>query len=325
MRDSYGRVIDYIRISITDRCNLRCVYCMPEEGVQCVSHNDILTYDEILRLCNIFADLGIRRVKITGGEPLVRKNIQALISGIYNIEGMEEVTLTTNGILLKEQAEALINAGIRAVNISLDTLDAEHYHEITRGGDVEKVKASLIKMLEYPEVTVKINCVPDNISDEEIIQMAHLAMEWNVHVRFIELMPIGMGKDLVEHCDQETRIKKLLTETYGPLHPYNSNIGNGPSHYYDIEGFQGKIGFISAISHKFCNQCNRVRLTAQGYLKTCLQYDVGSELLPLLRSEASKEEIQSIIRATIEEKPKEHQFLKNADHCELKTMSQIGG
>lgn len=334
MQDTYERKIDYVRISITDRCNLRCVYCMPEEGVTSVPHTKILRYDEIVHLCQIFASLGVTKIKLTGGEPLVRKNIQALISDIKAVEGIQKVTLTTNGILLEELADALVVAGIDAVNVSLDTLDAEHFSAITRGGDVERVRNGIMKMLSHPEVPLKVNCVPNDISDEEIIEVARLAKENQIHVRFIELMPIGTGKELIqEHkevYDQETRIKHLLEKEFGILKFYNQVLGNGPSQYWSIEGFQGKIGFISAISHKFCDQCNRVRVTAEGYLKTCLQYEVGEDLFPLLREGGTDEEIEMLIRKAISRKPKAHEFLeeeiqKGHGEKEHKSMSQIGG
>lgn len=333
MKDTYGRIIDYVRISVTDRCNLRCVYCMPEEGVPSVSHTNILTYDEISRICRIFARMGIKKIKLTGGEPLVRKNIAALVKEIKAIDGIEAVTLTTNGILLGDQAKELVDAGLNAVNISLDTLHAMNFKEITRGGNIQDVLNGIDKMLEYPEVPLKINCVPNYISDSEIIALAQLAQSRKLHVRFIELMPIGTGKEMVcqteDVYNQESRIKKLLEKEYGILRPCEEVLGYGPSHYYDLEGFQGKIGFISAMSHKFCNQCNRVRLTAEGYLKTCLQYDVGENLFHLLRGQAEDEEIEKAVLCAIEKKPKAHEFLSmqdvHEDTVEHKGMSQIGG
>lgn len=334
MQDTYERKIDYVRISITDRCNLRCVYCMPEEGVVSVSHTKILRYDEIVHLCEVFATLGVTKIKLTGGEPLVRKNIQALIADIKAVEGIQKVTLTTNGILLEELADTLVDAGIDAVNVSLDTLDAEHFSAITRGGDIEKVRRGIMKMLSYPEVPLKVNCVPNDISDKEIIEVARLAKENRIHVRFIELMPIGTGKEIIqEHkevYDQEERIKNLLEKEFGTLSFCNQILGNGPSQYWSIEGFEGKIGFISAISHKFCEQCNRVRVTAGGYLKTCLQYEVGEDLFPLLREGGTDEELEMLIRKAISKKPKAHEFLgeemqKGHGEKEHKSMSQIGG
>ncbi len=330
MEDSYQRVIDYVRISVTDRCNLRCVYCMPEEGVVSVPHSRILRYDEIIHMCEVFASLGVKKIKLTGGEPLVRKHLHALVSGIKAVKGIEEVTLTTNGILLEEQAEDLVKAGLDAVNISLDTLDSKRYHAITRGGNVEAVLSGMEKMLSCSKIPVKINCVPNDISNQEILEIANLAKEYPVHVRFIELMPIGTGKSLVEEhmedYDQETRLRNLLEQVFGTMKPYEKVLGNGPSQYYELEGFKGKIGFISAMSHKFCNKCNRVRVTAEGYLKTCLQYEIGEDLFDLLRNGGSDKEIEEKIRMAISKKPKAHEFLeKDLDEGEHKSMSQIGG
>lgn len=330
MEDSYERVIDYVRISVTDRCNLRCVYCMPEEGVVSVPHSHILSYDEIIHMCKVFASLGVKKIKLTGGEPLVRKHLYALVSGLKGLEGIEEVTLTTNGILLEEQAEELVKAGVDAINISLDTLDEKRYFAITRGGNVEAVLSGMKKMLSYPNIPIKINCVPNDISDQEILDIAKLAKEYPVHVRFIELMPIGTGKALVEehkeNYDQETRLRNVLEEAFGTMKSYENILGNGPSQYYELEGFKGKIGFISAMSHKFCNKCNRVRVTAEGYLKTCLQYEIGEDLFDLLRNGGSDEEITERIQKAIYKKPKAHEFLeKDLNEGEHKSMSQIGG
>lgn len=326
----YERTIDYVRISVTDRCNLRCVYCMPEEGVVSVPHEKILRYDEIVSLCKVFAQLGVKKIKLTGGEPLVRKNIDSLIADIKNVEGIQEVTLTTNGILLEEQAELLVQAGVDGINISLDTLDAEHFSAITRGGKVESVLRGIEKMLAYPEVTLKINCVPNDITDKEVLAVVNLAKDRKIHVRFIELMPIGTGKSMVsesgEIYDQETRVKSILEKAYGALEPSYEVLGNGPSQYYKMDGFVGNVGFISAMSHKFCDKCNRVRVTAEGYLKTCLQYDVGEDLFPLLREGGKEDEVEAQIIKAIHKKPKAHEFLeKHLESSEQKSMSQIGG
>lgn len=330
MRDNYNRHIEYVRISVTDRCNLRCVYCMPEEGIPSISHDKILTYDEISHFCHIMAGLGVKKVKLTGGEPLVRKNLADLVQELKKIAGIEEVTLTTNGVLLEQQMDGLVAAGLDAVNISLDTLDAKHFTKITRCGNIEAVRRGISKVLEYPQVVLKINCVPNYITDREVLEIVKLAQKTRIHVRFIELMPIGMGKDLVNDAqhvdDQETRVREILEREYGRISVYQSPLGNGPSHYCSIEGFQGKIGFISAMSHKFCERCNRVRLTSEGYLKTCLQYEDGIDLCALLREGASDEVIEARIVEAIKNKPISHEFhKKNEKALEVRNMSQIGG
>lgn len=324
MNDDQGRNIDYIRISITDRCNLRCVYCMPKEGVKMASHKDVLSFDEIERLCKIFAKLGIKKVKITGGEPLVRKGVVELVSGIKKIEGIEKVTLTTNGVLLSDKMEGLAIAGIDGINISLDTMNPKLYSEITRKDAFADVQKGIQKALQYPNVSLKINCVPMGLEGQNLVEIAKMAKDHNIHVRFIEMMPIGYGKNF--KFVNEEQIKDLLEEEIGALIPFTKQLGFGPGHYYMIPGFKGKIGFISAISHKFCGNCNRIRLTAQGYLKTCLQYEDGTDLRMLLRSGCKDEEIAATIRKTISEKPAEHHFLAaKTEKEEHQSMSQIGG
>lgn len=324
MTDSYGRVIDYIRISITDKCNLRCVYCMPEDGVAPVSHQEILSFDEITRLAGIFASLGIKKIKLTGGEPLVRKEAAILAKQLKAVPGIEQVTITTNGILLAENMEALAEAKIDGINLSLDTLNPETYEKISRRAYLDKAMEGFFEALKYPEIPLKINCVPMGMAGQDELELAELARRYPVHVRYIEMMPIGLGRQFV--CKTEDELLEELSERYGKYEAYDHRLGNGPGHYYRFENFRGKIGFISAISHKFCDSCNRVRITSQGYLKTCLQYDVGRDLRELLRGGASDEEIREGIRDAISRKPLSHQFTqKFTEHREEHMMSQIGG
>lgn len=324
MIDGHGRNIDYLRISIIDRCNLRCVYCMPEDGVDAVSHAEILSYEEIIQLVKAFAGLGFRKIKLTGGEPLVRKNVAYLVKEMQAIDGIEQVTLTTNGILLAETMDALAEAGIDGINLSIDTLNPEVFRKITRRDSFEKVMEGFQAALKYPQVPLKVNCVPMNIEGQNVLEMAELARKYPVHVRFIEMMPIGLGKQF-EFCSEES-ILQGLKERYGDYVPYKKCLGNGPGHYYSFPGFQGKIGFISAISHKFCESCNRVRLTSQGYLKSCLQYDIGTDLKKLLREGADEEILRNAIEETIQKKPIGHQFgSQPEEHAEEHMMAQIGG
>ena len=342
MVDGYNRTIDYIRISVTERCNLRCTYCMPSEGVEWVEHNEILTYDEILTICNTLAKLGLKKIKLTGGEPLVRKGIATLITSLKNIKGIEEVTLTTNGVLLDSQIDDLVGAGLDAVNISLDTMDTQLYREITRFDKLDTVVESIKKACSYPNLKVKVNCVPVGSDRQNIVELVKLARDYNLSVRFIEMMPIGLGKEY-EYISEE-RLKADIEEVYGKLTPYNKPMGNGPAHYYELDGFKGKLGFISAISHKYCDSCNRVRLTATGYLKTCLQYETGCDLKQYLRTGikgikadednraknkyiVQTEELEEAIKKAIFEKPKEHSFSNKEmqDNKSKAIMSQIGG
>lgn len=306
MRDQWNREIDYLRISITDRCNLRCRYCMPEEGVAWFEHFQVLTYEEIIRLCGMFHELGIRKVKVTGGEPLVRKGVPWLIRALKEQCHMEQVTLTTNGVLLREQIGGLVEAGLDGVNISLDTLNREKFLEITRRDLLSETLDGLWEALKYPDLNVKINCVPATYNLDEVTAIAGLAKEHPLTVRFIELMPIGQGQK--DNGVSEEKILGLLAQKYGALRLYGGKMGNGPAHYYEISGFHGKIGFISAISHKFCGECNRVRMTSDGGFKTCLQYGETLDLRDLLRSGASDGEIQERIEKEILKKPQCHHF-----------------
>lgn len=271
MRDQFERNINYMRVSVTDRCNLRCVYCMPKDGVQQISHDEILTFDEIARVCRIGAELGISRIKLTGGEPLVRKGIEDLAEMICRIPGIEQVTLTTNGILLKDKLPALKKAGISAVNISLDTMDRAQYQELTGKDCLLQVMEGIRAALEQG-MRVKINCVALNECNEfQWGKLAALAKEYPLDVRFIEMMPIGLGK-AYQGSMQEV-IQKNLENIYGAAKPDSGGVrGNGPAVYWEFPGIQGKIGFISAISHKFCRDCNRIRMTAEGFVKPCLQF-----------------------------------------------------
>jgi cyclic pyranopterin phosphate synthase len=326
MIDIYNRKIDYIRISVTDRCNLRCVYCMPEEGITWANYTEILSYEEIIFLCKVFSKIGISKIKITGGEPLVRKDLSYLIKEIKNINGIDNVTLTTNGILLDEQIESLVEAGVDAINISLDTLDENKYKKLTRVGQLKKVMSGINKALKYDKLNIKINCVPLEAENyEDILNVIKLAENNNISVRFIELMPIGLGKDM--KGISEDKIKEIIEEKLGRITPYDKPLGNGPSGYYTIDNFKGKIGFISAVTHKFCDSCNRVRLTSQGFLKTCLQYNKGTDLRALVRNRINEEDLIQIIQNTIYNKPLKNNFFEEnlSEDLEKHTMSQIGG
>lgn len=325
MIDQYNRQIEYLRVSVTDRCNLRCVYCMPEEGVESIPHAQILTFDEITRICRQAAEIGISKIKLTGGEPLVRRGLPELVGMLKKIDGIEQVTLTTNGILLKDQIDRLMEHGLDGVNISIDTLDPEHYRMITRCGDVNQALEGMEAALAYEQLKVKINCVPLTQTTEEYLRLARLAESRRVEVRFIEMMPIGMGKEYQGKSREE--IQEMLEREFGKAEVYEKRLGNGPAVYIQFPGFEGRIGFISAVSHKFCDSCNRVRLTSEGFLKLCLQYEAGIDLRKLLRKGASDEEIRQNMREAIFRKPACHEFGKNIlqDQKEKKGMSSIGG
>ena len=322
MIDSIGRNIDYLRISVTDRCSLRCTYCMPEGGVQWLPHTEILRYEELLRLVRIFVSLGITKFKLTGGEPLVRKGLADFIRSMRGIDGVQSVTLTTNGVDLKNQLPALLDAGVAGINLSLDTLDPVRFAERTRRDCLPQVLEGLDAALAAPDLNLKINCVSLAGAEDDWIALAALAKDRPLTVRFIELMPIGMGQGSAPCTEAE--VSAALERVYGPLTPYDTPLGNGPAHYCSLPDFAGKIGFISAVSHQFCERCNRVRLTASGYLKTCLQYDVGAALAPLLSE--SDDVIRAAIEDAVSRKPVSHQFTNpSPEHREGRIMSQIGG
>lgn len=330
MLDSLDRNINYIRVSITDRCDLRCRYCMPEQGVEPLSHEDILRFEEIVRLGRILGSLGITRFKITGGEPLVRKGCASLIAALKALPATEQVTLTTNGILLARQLPELTVAGVDAVNISLDTLDADKFRFVTRGGDLKQVLASLEAALHTAIPKVKVNCIPQrSFNDGELLSLAALAQDKPISVRFIEMMP--MGEADTSNAISGDELLARLTAAFGPMEQICANdLGNGPAVYYRPSGFTGMIGLINAVSHAFCESCNRLRLTADGYLKLCLYYQRGLDLRALLRGGATDNEIAEAIQKAVAEKPRGHDFShqqadkRDAD-VECRRMSDFGG
>lgn len=327
MLDQYGRKIDYMRISVTDRCNLRCKYCMPEDGISSVGcHEEMLTYEELVRLCQLFAELGVKKIKITGGEPLVRLGVCTLIRKIKAIEGIEQVTITTNGVLLEQMADELIAAGIDGINISLDTLREEKFAQITRRDRLDDVLRGIDALLERGFSRIKINCVPlVGINEDQIAELALFAKKHPIAIRFIELMPIGYGTEyLAIHRDE---VMEKIETAYGKLSPCKEHLGNGPAQYYSLKHFKGRIGFIDAIEHKFCADCNRVRLMANGFLKLCLQYNFGVDLKDVIRSDASDAYLKKVIEKNIYKKPQEHHFCENGNDAgsDNRKMFQVGG
>lgn len=324
VKDPYGRTIEYMRISITDRCNLRCRYCMPD-GTKWIPMKDILTYEEIERICRVAVKLGITRFKITGGEPLVRKGCAELIRMLRQIPGVEEVTMTTNGILLGEYLGELLEAGLDAVNISLDTLDLQNYQKITGSDSLNQVMES-IRMAEKSSLKVKINTVlQKGINEKEWKDLAELAKNQNLDVRFIELMPIGQGR-ANEGISNKWVLERMRESYTGgeTIYPVEGRYGNGPAVYYQFPGFKGKIGFISAMHGKFCDSCNRIRMTATGKLKSCLCYEDTVSVLEAARY-GNEDEVEACLVRAILEKPKMHHFEEKEFITEKKNMSQIGG
>lgn len=325
MKDKVGREIEYLRISITDRCNLRCVYCMPEGGINLMDSSELMTFEEIEKVVKACAALGVSKIRITGGEPLVRKNAAVLVSKLKAIEGIEEVSMTTNGILLSEQLSKLIAAGLDRVNISLDTLHNDRYYEITRGGELSKVLSAVDQSVKAGLITKLNTVIIRDFNYDEIMDFVKLAEDLPVSVRFIELMPIGQGKDYKSVTTEEIR-KTILKERH--LDPFKQVKGNGPAVYYKTYKSKGSIGFISPLSHEFCDSCNRVRLTAEGFLKLCLHWNLGINLKGVLRQGCSLMELSEIIEKAVREKPNHHEFMMSKDNkvdYDTRKMVQIGG
>lgn len=323
MLDRYGRVINYLRISVTDRCNLRCCYCMPE-GVQDVGMKSILTFEEIWEIVRTGVSLGITHIRITGGEPLVRKGCVNLIRGIREIPGVETITMTTNGVLLGNYGKQLKEAGVDGVNISLDTLDPEEFYKITGKRELQEVLAG-IRAAKTAGLPVKLNAV--NRKELDPIPLVRYAQEENLPIRFIEMMPVGYGKKYVGRSNEELR--ETLEAVCGNAECMTnreelSRMGSGPAVYYQFSDLKVPVGFISAIHRKFCDTCNRVRLTAEGYLKLCLCYDEGEDLRRVLR-EGEKENLRTIMEQTIFRKPAAHCFEHPAEMTETHEMVKIGG
>lgn len=323
MLDRYGRVINYLRISVTDRCNLRCCYCMPE-GVQDVGMKNILTFEEIWEIVRTGVSLGITHIRITGGEPLVRKDCVDLIRGIREIPGVETITMTTNGVLLGNYGKQLKEAGVDGVNISLDTLDPEEFYKITGKRELQEVLVG-IRAAKTAGLPVKLNAV--NRKELDPIPLVRYAQEENLPLRFIEMMPVGYGKKYVGRSNEELR--ETLEAVCGKAECMTnreelSRMGSGPAVYYQFSDLKVPVGFISAIHGKFCDTCNRVRLTAEGYLKLCLCYDEGEDLRWVLR-EGEKENLRTIMEQTIFRKPAAHCFEHPAEMTETHEMVKIGG
>ena len=320
MQDLMGRSIDYLRVSVTDRCNLRCVYCMPPEGIPLLPRQDLLSFEEIERVCICAAKLGITKLKLTGGEPLTRQGLPDLARRLRAIPGIQQITITTNGVLLKEYAQDLAHAGIEIVNISLDSFNPSQFFKITCRDCFPQVLNGISAALSAG-LQVRINCVPSYASDrEDLLSIAKLAKDSPIDVRFIEEMPIGQGHMGTGLSSQALR--SLLVSRYGPLKPTGKK-GNGRAVYETLEGFTGRIGFISAVTEKFCHCCNRIRLTSSGFLKLCLDSDQGLDLRQLLRDGIGNEELVSLMKEAITHKPEGHQF--GAHHPLPGSMAQIGG
>jgi len=326
MVDNHGRNINYLRISITDRCNLRCRYCMPYTGVEKLEHFSILNLEEIARLVRIAAQAGIRKVRLTGGEPLVRKNVAQLIRYIRDIEEIDDISLTTNGTLFGSMAEELKDAGLDRINFSLDSMVADKFQYITRVGRLDTVMSAIDKALRLELHPVKINTVLiRGFNDDEILDFAAMAYERPLHVRFIEFMPIGdlqfWDRDNII-SSQET--KDIISGRYRLLDAKKIK-GSGPARYFNLEGGQGSIGFISPMSNHFCSACNRIRMTAEGKLRGCLYDKREVDLKQAMENGASDEQLRQMFLETISSKPDKHHMNNGWGADNRRKMYQIGG
>lgn len=325
--DGYQRQVDYLRLSVTDRCNLRCTYCMPAGGFQFLPHEAILRYEELLRLVRITTGLGIRKVRVTGGEPFVRRGIVSFLERLCAVSGVDDVSVTTNGVLLESMAQDLWDAGIRRINVSLDTLQPRKYAAITGVDAFDAVWRGLCAALDRGFSPVKINVVAmKGINDEEIQTLARLTLTYPFHVRFIELMPFQPDSYKERYLPSDLVMEKIAS--VGPIIPCSSHNGNGPARYYQFPGAPGKIGLISPMSHHFCPTCNRLRITAEGSLRTCLFAERNVDLRRLLRNGASDADIARLILQAIQSKPEKHRLNEGSlprRKCVSRPMTSIGG
>ncbi len=325
LKDSYKRRIDYLRVSITDKCNLKCVYCMPKKGIKHFDDSEILTSEEIVRFVRIAHKNGLRKVRITGGEPLMRKDILSLVSLIKKT-GIRDLSLTTNGIMLSKYAGKLKKAGLDRANISLDTMDADKFRTITNGGNISRVWEALEAAEKVRLSPVKINVVPiRGFNDDEILSFAGLTFNKNYHIRFIEFMPVGFNELWTkERCISSKEIIESISRLGSLEHlPFK---GKGPSRNYRIKGAKGVIGIISPLSDHFCGFCNRLRLTTDGKIRPCLFSEKEIDIKTPMRNGASDEEIERLFFDSIKVKPQRHMLNENVSSSGfLKAMSKIGG
>jgi len=331
--DNFGREISYLRVSITDRCNYRCIYCKPEEQFEFIPHEEILRYEEIVEIIEEAVNLGVTKVRITGGEPLARKGVVDFIKKLREIKKLEDISLTTNGFFLSEYAEKLKDAGLNRVNISLDSLQEEKYKRITRGGSLEKALKGIDSALKAGLLPIKINTVLiRGINDDEVEDFVRLTLGRPLNIRFIEFMP--SGEELKDNYRDKfisvLEIKESLAEKYS-FRPVDINSGDGPAKYYQIKGGQGTIGFITALSQHFCKTCNRIRLTSEGKLRPCLFSNMEVDIKQAIRNAKTDDKIirSKIIRNNIGEaisiKPEGHKLNEKFSNRDSFKMSKIGG
>ncbi|MBI3088451.1 MAG: GTP 3',8-cyclase MoaA [Candidatus Omnitrophica bacterium] len=322
--DRFGRRIEYLRISVTDRCNLRCVYCLPATGVRWLPRQEILRFEEIREVVRIGATLGITRVRLTGGEPLIREGLAELVQMLASIPGVEDLSMTTNGVLLAQQAHRLARAGLTRANISLDTLDPDRFRRITRFGTIADVWAGIDAALDAGLFPVKLNVVVmRGVNDDEIVTLGRLTWDRPLHVRFIELMPIGEYFSREKLVPAEEILSRL--SALGPLEPVTSPGGCGPARAYAWEGAAGTVGVIGAVTQAFCASCNRLRLTASGRLRPCLDETAAVDLLPAVRPAVDRAQLTGLFRQAVLSKPEQHTMAQREVGTPRFCMAGVGG
>jgi cyclic pyranopterin phosphate synthase len=326
LTDAFHRPITYLRISVTDRCNLRCVYCMPEEGLPWIEKSEILSYEEIAEIVRAAAKVGVRAIRLTGGEPLIRRDLNRLVGLIAAIEGIEDISLSTNGLLLAEQARGLRDAGLTRVNVSLDTLRADRFEAIARRPGLERVLAGIEAAFDAGLGPVKVNCVVmRGQNDDEVAAFAALTRERALAVRFSEVMPVA--ENVGAHAGAYISATEILerVRAIGELYPVDGPHGNGPARYHAFAGAAGTVGVISPLSHDYCDTCNRVRLSADGRLKLCLFGDHFIDLRTPVRDRAGEDALIAILRGSMYVKPERHHLDVGQTASAMRALSEIGG
>ncbi|MDX2501315.1 MAG: GTP 3',8-cyclase MoaA [Deltaproteobacteria bacterium] len=323
--DPCNRYLNYLRISITDRCNLKCIYCVPRDLIPRLSHDEILTYEEILRVVRVGVKLGISKIRVTGGEPLVRKGVYEFLTELSRISGLTDLSLTTNAVALKDNLQRIKSAGIKRINVSLDTINPEKFAKITGMDLFDQVWQGIEGALEMGFHPIKINVVALNgVNDEELIDMAQLSFDYPFHIRFIEYMPIGQSQMGNGPLLLAPEIKKRIS-VLGRLIPVRNSANDGPAQRYRLDGAAGEIGFIHAMSHHFCDRCNRLRLTARGQLRPCLLSDHHEDVRGPLRDGCSDDQLAEIFFKAVRHKPSDHNLALQNPTRVCGQMHSIGG
>jgi cyclic pyranopterin phosphate synthase len=326
LADSFDRPITYLRVSVTDKCNLRCVYCMPESGLPWLHRDEILSYEEIVEIVRAAASVGVRAIRLTGGEPLVRRDLYRLVEGIARIEGIDDIALSTNAVLLEEQAGRLAQAGLRRVNVSLDTLQPQRFERLAKRTGLESVLRGIDAAIVAGLAPIKLNCVVlRGENDDELEAFAALTKDREIFVRFIEVMPVhenlGLSRDAYISSDEILERVAAI----GDLRPVPGPVGNGPARYFAYDGAPGAVGVISPLSHDYCERCNRVRLSADGRLQLCLFGDQHIDLRTPLRNGASTAELGELLRSSMTIKPERHHLKLGEASSRMRAFSEIGG